>query len=155
MKRIVLVILFLAFVLTGCSIGKTQEPNSQKQPLQSKQVVENYYKYYNEKNKEGVISTLTDQTNTKYVLDENIKYIKLNNIVEDVRPSPKEAYMKYGRGLITGAKEENIIIYKVEYTVKYKKDRVAPQDSGKCTTWFTLIRKDKNSFWLIDDMGEG
>lgn len=63
--------------------------------------------------------------------------------------------MKYGRGLITGAKEENIIIYKVKYTVKYKSDKVAPQDSGKYTTWFTLIRKDKNSSWLIDDMGEG
>jgi len=162
MKKVALVILFLVCILSGCSTVKTQGNNSQevnsqggnsqKQLLEPKQVVENYYKYYNEKNKAGVLSTLTDQRDAQ--LDDNIKNINLNSIVEDVRPSQKEAYMKYGRGQITGAKEENIIIFKVEYTVKYKKDKISPQDSGKYTTWFTLIRKDKSLPWLIDDMGE-
>lgn len=63
--------------------------------------------------------------------------------------------MKYGRGTINGVKEENVIIYKVNYKVKYKKDEIELQDSGSYEIWFTLIRKDKNSPWLIDDMGEG
>lgn len=74
---------------------------------------------------------------------------------EDRRPSQKEVYMKYGRGIITHAKAENIKIYKVEYTVEYKKDGVGPEDSGKDIKWCTLIRKDKNSPWLIDEIGEG
>lgn len=161
MKKIILVILFLVFVLTGCSTVRSQrtnyqEPNSQKQPLEPKQVVEDYFKYYNEKNRKEMLSTLTEWHNAPNVVFgfENLKYIKLNSISEDVAPSMKEGYIKYGRGLVNGAKEENIIIYKIEYTVKYKKDGVGPQDSGKYTKWCTLIRKDKNSPWLIDEIGE-
>ncbi|APH15131.1 hypothetical protein NPD5_1119 [Clostridium sporogenes] len=84
-----------------------------------------------------------------------MKYKKINTIKEEKDPKHKKAYIKYGRGTITGAKEENIIIYKVNYEVKYKKDAVVPQDSGSHETWFTLIRKDKNSPWLIDEIGEG
>lgn len=155
MKKIILITLFLVFVFTGCSTVKTQTLNSQKQPLEPKQVVENYFKYYNEKNLEGVNSTRTQWSQITAGLDENLKYIKLNSISEDVAPNMKEGYIKYGHGLITGAKEENIMIYKIEYTVKYKKDGVGPQDSGKYIKWCTLIRKDKNSPWLIDDIGEG
>ncbi|MCT8977388.1 DUF4829 domain-containing protein [Clostridium sp. CX1] len=155
MKKIILITLFLMFVFTGCSTVKTQEINSQKQPLEPKQVVENYFKYYNEKNLEGVNSTRTQWSQITTGLDENLKYIKLNSISEDVPPTMKEGYIKYGNGLITGAKEENITIYKIEFTVKYKKDRVGPQDSGKYIKWCTLIRKDENSPWLIDEIGEG
>jgi len=63
MKKIVL-LLILVLILTGCSTVKTQgassqELNSQKQSLEPKQVVENYFKYYNEENLEGVNSALT------------------------------------------------------------------------------------------------
>ncbi len=160
MKKIISVILFLVFVLTGCSIVKTQttnfqELNLQKQSLEPKQVVEKYFKYYNKKNLGGVNSTRAQWSQMTTGLDENIKYIKLNSMSEDASPSMKEGYIKYGRGTITGAKEENIIIYKIEFTVKYKKEGVGPQDSGKYTKWCTLIRKDKNSPWLIDEIGEG
>nr|WP_080265256.1 MULTISPECIES: DUF4829 domain-containing protein [Clostridium] len=76
----------------------------------------------------------------------------MNTIKEE---KDKEGYIKNGRGTITKAKEENIIIYKVDYEVKYKKGAITPQDSGSYETWFTLIRKDKNSPWLIDEVGEG
>lgn len=160
MKKIILIILFIVFVFTGCSIVKiqktsSQEINSQKQLLDPKQVVENYFKYYNEKNLELVNSTRSQWSQITTGLDKNLKSIKLNSISEDNSPIQKEGYMKYGRGEITGAKEENIIIYKIEYIVKYKKDGVGPQDSGKYIKWCTLIRKDENSPWLIDEIGEG
>lgn len=157
MKKIAVFILFLVFILSGCSTAKTQAADSKNQQLQPKQVIDNYFKYYNEKNREGVLSTRTEVNKAPNVVFgfENLKYIKLISMSEDTNPKQKEAYMKYGRGSINGVKEENVIIYKVKYDVKYKKDGIGPQDSGIYIKWFTIIRKDKNSPWLIDDIGEG
>ncbi|AJD30190.1 MULTISPECIES: DUF4829 domain-containing protein [Clostridium] len=136
---------------------KERPYNTEKQLLESKRVVENYFKYYNEKNKEKILTTLTEVHDGPNVVwgFKNLEYINLNSIKEEKDPKQKEAYMKYGRGTINGVKEDNVIIYKVNYKVKYKKDEIEPQDSGSYETWFTLIRKDKNSPWLIDEVGEG
>lgn len=157
MKKIIVLLLFLAIVFSGCSKVKTQISDSKNQQLQPKQVIDSYFKYYNEKNREGVLSTETEVNKAPNVVFgfENLKYIKLISMWEDTNPKQKEAYMKYGRGSVNGVKEENVIIYKVKYDVKYKKDGIGPQDSGIYIKWFTIIRKDKNSPWLIDDIGEG
>lgn len=159
MKKILFSLIFVVFLLAGCSIAKTQqESNSQNKPLplQPKQVVENYYKYSNDKNKKTLLTTLTDWHNAPNVdlgLD-NLDFIKTISISEDTNQNQKEAYIKYGRGTVNGTTEDNITIFKVNYLVKYKKENAGPQNSGIYTTWFTLIRKDKNSRWLIDDIGE-
>ncbi|NMM61694.1 DUF4829 domain-containing protein [Clostridium sp. P21] len=43
----------------------------------------------------------------------------------------------------------------VQYKVAYKNDNIEPEVSGKYKKPYTLIRKDKNSLWLIDDGGGG
>lgn len=63
--------------------------------------------------------------------------------------------MKYGRGSINGVKEENVKIYKVTYDMKLKNENHWAETSEKNTKWFTVIRTNKNSPWLIDDQGEG
>ncbi|APF27151.1 hypothetical protein NPD7_2148 [Clostridium sporogenes] len=154
-KMLISVILICLCLCIG--YFKERPYNTQKQLLESKKVVENYFKYYNEKNKEKILTTLTevhDGPNVEWGF-ENLEYIKLNSIKEEKDPKQNEAYMKYGRGTINGVKQENVIIYKVNYKVKYKKDEIEPQDSGSYETWFTLIRKDKNSPWVIDEVGEG
>ncbi|QAT41627.1 DUF4829 domain-containing protein [Clostridium sp. JN-9] len=150
-------IVIVLLILTGCSRSGKQAADSKKQSLQPRQVIENYFKYYNEKNREGILSTQTEVNNTPNIEFgfENLKYIRLISMSEDTNPRQKEAYMKYGRGSINGVKEENVLIYKVKYDVKYKKNEVGPQDSGMYTKWVTIIRKDKNSPWLIDEIGEG
>ncbi|HGG0417992.1 DUF4829 domain-containing protein [Clostridium botulinum] len=154
-KMLILVILICLCLCIG--YFKERPYNTQKQLLESKKVVENYFKYYNEKNKEKILTTLTEVHDGPNVVwgFENLEYIKLNSIKEEKDPKQKEAYMKYGRGTINGVKEDNVIIYKVNYKVKYKKDEIEPQDRGSYEIWFTLIRNDKNLPWLIDDMGEG
>ncbi|EJP6473716.1 DUF4829 domain-containing protein [Clostridium sporogenes] len=154
-KIMVSIILICLVVCMGYFIERSY--NAQNQSLEPQKVVENYFKYYNEKNKEKILNTLTevhDGPNVAWGF-ENLEYIKLNSIKEEKDSKQKEAYMKYGRGTINGVKEENVIIYKVNYKVKYKKDEIEPQNSGSYEIWFTLIRKDKKSPWLIDDMGEG
>lgn len=164
-KKIILIVIFssFVFVILGGYILKTEgiilkeQSISKKQSLDPKQVVECYFKFYNEKNKKGVQSTMTEVNNgpNKVYEFDNLIYIKLKSIKEDTNPSQKEDYIKYGRGMVNGATEDNIKIYKVEYDLKLKNDEISPDRSGKCMMWITLIRKDKNSGWLIDDMGEG
>lgn len=158
-KKFMVIALLLTFILTGCSLlqKKVNISNSDKLKLSSKEVVENYFKYYNEKSKTGVLSTLTKWHNTpnmKFGFD-SLKSINIIDITDDSTPKQKEAYMKYGRGSINGVKEENVKIYKVTYDLKLKNENHWAENSGKHTKWFTVIRTNKNSPWLIDDQGEG
>lgn len=156
-KKLILIVLFLTYILTGCSLTdkKTNISNSDK--LTPKEVVENYFKYYNEKSNSGVFSTLTKWHNTPNMNFEfdNLKSIKLMDIAEDLDSKQKEAYMKHGRGSINGVKKENIKIYKVTFYVKLKKDGASALSSGLHAESFTVIRKNETSPWLIDDHGEG
>ena len=137
-KKIILVILFLTFILVGCLKSQTQLYNSQKLSLEPKQVVENYFKYRNEKNSKGILSTLTEKYTKGNMIWKfgNLKSINLNSIVEE-------------------SNTELVVIYRVKYELKNKKDGVSSQDSGNYIWSFTVIRKDKNSPWLIDNYGEG
>lgn len=119
------------------------------------EVVEKYFKYSDEKNEKGVLSTLTDRWNAPNIVWElgNLEYIDLNFIEEETDQKQYESYLKNGRGSINGTTMENLIVFKVMYEVEYKNDYVSSQESGMYEWWFFLIRKDENSPWLIDDMG--
>lgn len=121
--------------------------------LDSQKIVENYFKYMNEKNKEKLLENLTEWHNNTIWGFENLDYIKILNIEEETNENQKNGYLYNGNGKINGTTEENLKVYRVEYEVKYKKDGVGPQDSGKYTWWFDVIRKSSSSPWLIDDFG--
>lgn len=121
--------------------------------LDSQKVVENYFKYMNEKNKEKLLGNLTEWHNNMIWGFENLDYIKILSIEEETNENQKKGYLYNGNGKINETKEENLKVYRVDYEVKYKKDGVGPQDSGKYTWWFDVIRKNSSSPWLIDDFG--
>lgn len=156
-KKLILIVLFLILIITGCSLADKKTNVSNLDKLTPKEVVENYFKYYNEKNRSGIFSTLTKWHNTPNMNFEfdNLKSIKLIDIAENLDSKPKEAYMKHGGGSINGVKKENIKIYKVTFYVKLKKDGASAMTSGLHIESFTIIRKNENSSWLIDDHGEG
>ncbi len=131
--------------------------NTKGQLLQPKQVVENYINYLNKNDKKTQKNLTTkeyysiiwgrgskDTNNIKY-----INYIKIKSISEETNPFQKESYLKNGKGRTNGTTEDNIKIYKIEYI---SVDWVFHRD--KRTRWCTVIRKDKNSPWLIDDWGK-
>ena len=154
-KALMVVILIFTFLFVGCFKKENGNDYSYKKSLKPKQVVQNFFKYYDEKNKDKFLSTLTSHNKDTEWGFGNLKHINPNSIKEDKNPIQKEAYIKYGRGTTNGVKEENVIIYKVDYDVKYRVSWIYPGESGEYIKWFTLIRKDKNSPWLIDEIGEG
>jgi hypothetical protein len=153
------IISFLFFTLSGCGISSGVDatkgvPTNTNNSLEPKQVIENYFKYYNEKNRQGLLSTLSSRLNKPNVIFgfENLKSIKLVRIENDDINS-NDSYLKYGAGKVNGVKENNVVSYKVTYESVYSKD-TPPWSSGKKTEYFTLIKESDNAQWLIDDHGQ-
>jgi hypothetical protein len=155
-KNLKFIMLFIIAVIifVGCSkeIAKVAV-NSQSDSAQT--VVEKYFKYKNEKNKDNVLTTLTEHFNAPNVVwgFENLDSIKIINIEKESKDTVIKGYLNNGNGSENGTTESNLKVYKVKYEVKYKKDGIGPQDSGTYDWWYFVIRKDENSQWLIDDFG--
>lgn len=148
---IIIIITFLTLI----SCSKESNKAIDTEDDSAKNVVENFFKYENEKNKDKLLTTLTERYNSPNVVwgFENLDIIKILNIAEEEDEKYKERYFINGRGSVNGVAKNNLKIYKVEYEVKFIKDGVGPKDSGIYEHWYFLIRKDENSPWLIDDMG--
>ncbi|WML32834.1 DUF4829 domain-containing protein [Clostridium sp. OS1-26] len=160
-KKVVLTILCLLMILTGCTTQNPKDKSVETAFLKPKDVIEEYFKYYNQQNLEGMNSLTTEKNHSsKSSLGfDNLEYIKVNNIIEDTNQTNKEIYIR-GRKkgqIIDLEKEkselENVIIFKVDFEVKYKKEGIGPNDSGSYEYNYILTRKDKNSPWLIDSYG--
>lgn len=153
LKFYISIIMITLIMLVGCSNDNNTKIDSKGDSAQT--VVKNSFQYTNEKNKEKLLTTFTEHWNDPNV-DwgfENLDSIKIINIEEDKDKNVREGYLKYGGGIKNGTTENNLKVYKVKYDVKYKKDGVGPQDSGIYDSWYSVIRKDENSPWLIDDSG--
>ncbi|MCB2312799.1 DUF4829 domain-containing protein [Clostridium tagluense] len=160
-KKIGLTILCLLMIITGCATKNSKDKKVQVAFLKPKEVIGEFYKYYNQKNLKGM-NTLTIE---KYHSSEsswgfdNLEYIKVINIIEDTDQTNKEVYLRQMKKsqIIDMEKEklelENVAIFKVDFETKYKKDGVGPSDSGRDEYSYTLTRKDKNSPWLISSFG--
>ncbi|KUO78471.1 MAG: hypothetical protein APF81_15115 [Desulfosporosinus sp. BRH_c37] len=81
-KNLVILGLISIFVFAMMRFGIESVPINTNNSLQPKQVIENYFKFYNEKNRQGLSTTLTkwhDQSNVDFGLD-NLIFIKLVSI---------------------------------------------------------------------------
>ncbi|MBS6501262.1 MAG: DUF4829 domain-containing protein [Clostridium sp.] len=153
-KLKIIIIIIITFIIIA---GFSKESNStiDIENDSAKTVLENHFKYKNEKNNENLLTTLTERFNDPNVFwgFENLDSTKIISIEEENNEKLKEGYLINGRGKINGATKNNLKIYKVKFEVNYKKDGVGPRDSGIYDYWYFLIRKDETSPWLIDDMG--
>jgi len=135
--------------------GIESVPINTNNSSQPKQVIENYFKFYNEKNRQDLLSTLTEwHAQSNVVLGfENLIFIKLVSIGNDDMTTVN-GYLGCGRGAVNGVKPNNVVAYKVTYVNLYNKN-TPPWSSGLHTEYFTLIKESDNGPWLIDDMGQG
>ena len=151
---ILIAILILSSFIILKYINKTESPQ---------QVVENFYKYLDEKNASKVQKYLIDGKKDYFNHTlENLVSIKIINITESLISSNKDEYasnMKDGYIQQVHKYKEiaidpnNVEIFKVEESVKYKDDTKEPLASGNHELYYILTRKDTNSQWLIADWG--
>ena len=152
-------------ISTGCTTQKLKEKNVQTTLSKPKVVIEEFFKYYNQRNLEGINSLTTESLHSSELSwgFDNLEYIKILSVVEDNNQANKEIYIRSNihatekNYIIDMDKEklelENINIFKVDFDVKYKKEGIGPKDSGRDNYTYILIRKDIKSPWLIDSFG--
>ncbi len=148
--KVLLILVISSLALMGCS----EEEKSHKHPAQ--EVVEKHFQYKKEKNINKFISTHSETMEDIYKNQgvykwDTLKDIKLLSIDEEKDENYKKGYLTNGRGSINGTTAENLKVYKVEYEIKF--NAPGPQESGRYTWWYYVIRKDTDSPWLIDDYG--
>ncbi|WP_172408193.1 DUF4829 domain-containing protein [Desulfosporosinus sp. FKA] len=145
-KKLVILGLISLFVFTLMRFGIESVPINTNNSLQPKQVIENYYKFYNEKNREGLLTTLTkwhDQSNVNFGFD-NLIFTKFVSI-GDNDMTTVNAYLGCGRGSVNGVESNNVVAYKVIFVSLDK--WASPWPSGIQTKGFTLIRESDDAPW--------
>ncbi len=162
MKRIfilpsMLIIIIILFSQCGSDIIKNDQPTKEKpvitDNLEAKKVIESYMNFMNKKDEEGLRSLLTpternQESNFRLF---NLNYVTLNKITleEDIRLY--DSYIKNFKDK-DNLEYKDLIIYKVDYYIKYIDEKKEPIDSGDTEKLYYLIR-NSNGEWKISDIG--
>ncbi|GGE61002.1 DUF4829 domain-containing protein [Priestia taiwanensis] len=132
--------------------GDTEATNKEVINKNPQKVIEDYFKYKNERNVEK-LNALYYEEISDFRLD-NVESIKLRYIKEDVTNRMTEGYLKYGPGKTQGITKENIKAYDVTYEVTYKDENIEPLTNGVHDISFVVIRDSEDSPWLIGGQGQ-
>ncbi|KNY29930.1 M56 family metallopeptidase [Pseudobacteroides cellulosolvens] len=128
---------------------------SNEEIMAASAVIEEYFRAVKAKDEKAILKTLTPRysgPNVRLYGDETVTLISSQGNSDDPM---RYSYVQNGRGKINGTNVENVIVFKVKYNVHYPKGVVTgPLNEGDYSDWnVILVRKDKNSPWLIDDQG--
>ncbi|MCQ1530405.1 M56 family metallopeptidase [Lutispora saccharofermentans] len=117
-------------------------------------VVEEYFRAIAAKDDKAILKTLTPSYNHPNVVLYGEEIRTLLSIDYDSDDPMRESYVKHGRGKSNGTKLENVIVFKVNFNVKYPEEVSGSFNEGEYKNWsMILIRDGKTSSWLIDDQG--
>jgi hypothetical protein len=121
----------------------------------AKAVVLAYFKAVEAQDKDALLNTLTSWHNTPNAVYFEGETRKLLTITYDSQDFFRRAYITNGRGSGNGATIENVIVFKVSFSVTYPyKGFVSSFSDGVYNDWsMILIRQDASKPWLIDDQG--
>ena len=154
----------ISFILVGCKsqdkpINKTradvliENSNIEETSLEAEEVIKNYYKYFNEKNEEKVLSCLlfppSSASSFRFF---NLEYI---NLVDIKYISDEARYNNYINDFLTKNKKfdiEMLKIYEVTYDVKFIEE-IEPVNSGEITKEVILVKLAGSDKWLIEAIG--
>ncbi len=117
-------------------------------------VVEEYFRAGAAKDDKAILRTLTPEHNQPNVVLYGEESRTLLSVKYTPYDSMREAYITNGGGRKNGTKIENVIVFKVSFNIKYPKGELGPFNEGDYNNWsMILVRKDKDSPWLIADQG--
>lgn len=131
----------------------TMLPFTDAEVAAARAVVEEYWRAKTEYDREAILKTVTEPNRADNMIyfSEGEK-ITLNDIRYNPFDSTRTDYIKTGRGSVNGTKYEDVIVFRVDYTVDDK--GYSAYNEGPYPDWsMILIRDGKGGEWLIDDQG--
>jgi hypothetical protein len=157
-KRRISIIIFVSIILVLCVIFLKEDRDisiKQKNAIDlamAETVIKDHFKWWNEKNINKLNNTVTrDLTGISWGF-ENIDYVKLININEELSSNVRDGYIKNGKGKYIQPKD--VKVFTVQYEIKLKDSNKGPTPSGKHEKYYIVIKQDENSTWLINEMGQ-
>ena len=140
-------------VTNTCDGGYGAPPFTDEEVAAARAVVEEYWRAKTAYDREAILKTVTEpnRADNMVYFSEGEK-ITLNDIRYDPFDSTRAEYIKTGRGSVNGTRYEDVIVFRVDYTVEDK--GYSAYSEGPYTDWgMILIRSGKGGDWLIDDQG--
>jgi hypothetical protein len=145
------VIVFSAVYLGA--VSNNDKPTSQEVAA-ARSVVEEYFRACEVKDSQAILKTLTPESvspNTQLFGKETKTLLAIDYDPEDPM---RQEYITFGRGSLYDIREENVIVFRVSFNIKYPEGVTGAWNEGKYEDWsIVLIRDDKDSPWLIDGQG--
>ena len=130
----------------------TTPPFTAAEVAAARTVVETYWRAETAHDRETILKTVTEPNRADNVIyfDEGDKIT-----LDDIRYAPSDStranYITYGGGNVKGTKYEDVIVFRVDYTVD---KGYSAYNERQYTDWsMILIRDGKGGEWLIDDQG--
>ena len=164
-KKLFILVLgsLISFILVGCksqdkTINKAsadiliENSNIEETSVEAEEVIKNYYKYYNDKNEEKLLSCLLSPPSESSYRFSNLEYI---NLVDIKYISDEARYNNYINDFLTKNKKfdiEMLKIYEVTYDVKFIEE-IEPVNSGEITKEVILVKLAGSDKWLIEAIG--
>jgi hypothetical protein len=146
MKKLYLLIAILLIIFTAGYLLQKYHNNN----LSPKELIENYFIAANEKDISKLNLTVTEHNRRSNKYLDSLEYVKLNKIIED-EPHAKN-YLTSGRGKIIRPLQAKSFRVYCEYKFKTGSIEEDPTQ-GQGYLYFNLIKQNKNSSWLISDIG--
>lgn len=139
LKFILLFLILAGIILVGCTNDNSEEDYS------AQIVVENYFKYKNDKNIDKLFTTLTDHWYEHMLWGLDLDSVNIIDIKEANKKVSKE-WLNNRRGKVSGTTLDNLKVYQVKFEAS--KEMVVEQWEW----YFFVIRRNEDSPWLIDDI---
>lgn len=114
-----------------------------------KETIKTYFQALENKDEKLLESVTTENRRGGLDVIDSIKLLEIG----ERRESEEKYYMTCGRGSITTPDEFQI--FNIVYDIEYKKDKEYPaaEPDGKAYKIITVIKQNKNSAWLVDEVG--
>lgn len=117
-------------------------------------VVEEYFRAIKEKDDEAIIKTLNPQYDHSHSVLYGDEIRTLLSIEYNEDDPMRKSYIESGKGRSNGTEIENVIVFRVNFNVKYPEGASGAFNEGDYVDWnMILIRENKESPWFIDDQG--
>lgn len=158
MKKILLFTLCV-FLLSGCGTSKETNPESgekdtpttQSSSLSAKAAMEQYFQFWNSKDREKLLTMEADVGIPKegyaYNFDIEKAEIKTIEVAENPKSLSDASYSKEVRELYENPAE--IAEVSVIYDVIYPEGKEGPDNAGQNQRVFYLVKETKDSSWVI------
>jgi hypothetical protein len=148
---IYLILICFLVLAVGYTSKNTNTANQNINTSDPRQVVLDFFKYYEKKDASKMESLLIKQKRGVFWELNKMKYVKLLKVEEDKTDTMKNGFMSIGLGSVL--KPADVKVFRVTFDIKFDGVSGSGMTDGKYDWLYFVVKENKDSPWLIADWG--